>query len=120
VGNWIDGGIGCTAPGKIGTTMSMRKSSRSELRMLRVMMWHFGIETKCHFCHKPLLDEADLKAAGKKLFAGKESPLPIKTRLTLHHADGNHYNQSPENRKPCHQKCHKSFHMKEQRKSTNK
>ena len=94
--------------------MSMRKSSRSELRMLRVMMSHFGVSTDCYFCGKPLIAMADVLAAdGKWHLAGKLAPLPIKTKLTIHHENGDHTDNTYENRKPCHQKCHKRFHMEE-------
>ena len=94
--------------------MSMRKSSRSELRMLRVMMSHFGLTTKCFFCKKSLLKLEDVICQDGELhIAGKTPPQPIKTKLTIHHEDGNHYNNDSENRKPCHSKCHKSFHMHE-------
>lgn len=98
---------------KVGT-MSMRKSSRSELRMDRVMLWHFGTITKCHFCKQPLLDIEELRQAdGKIHMAGRQVP-PIKTKLTVHHKDGDHSNNDPKNRKPCHRTCHRSFHMKQQ------
>jgi len=92
--------------------MSMRKSSRSELRMLRMMMNHFGTATKCYFCKEPLLKLEDLIADDGTWHIIRGS-IPIKTKLTIHHKDGNHKNNEESNRKPCHRTCHRSFHMKE-------
>src|ERR1700734_476342 len=93
-------------------SMSMRKSSRSELRMLRMMVTHFGLITKCCFCKKPLLELEDmLHPDGELHIVGH--PLPIKTKLTIHHGDGVHQNNADENRQPAHSTCHKRFHMTE-------
>src|SRR5580704_2708761 len=94
--------------------MSMRRSIKSELRMLRVMMSHFGLITRCCFCKQSLLRLEDVVGSDGELhIAGKESPQPIKTKLTIHHENGKHRDNREENRKPCHQACHKAFHMKE-------
>ena len=79
------------------------------------MMWHFGTVTKCYFCKKPLLDVQILadNFSPDKLYIGSFAALSIKERLTIHHKDGNHHNNDPKNRKPCHRKCHKSWHMRE-------
>ena len=95
----------------------MRRSTTSELRMLRMMMWHFGIDTRCCFCHKPLLDEQVLRNGDGRLHFGGQTLPPIKTKLTIHHADDNHHNNEKRNRKPCHRTCHRSFHMKQRRKN---
>jgi hypothetical protein len=92
--------------------MSMRKSSRSELWMLRQMMVHFGLITPCCFCEEPLLKLEDVLLSDGKLHIASRSQLPIRTKLTVHHEDGNHQNNAPSNRKPCHQSCHKSYEMK--------
>jgi hypothetical protein len=92
--------------------MSMRKSSRSELWMLRQMMVHFGLITKCFFCNKPLLDESDVVLSDGKVHIASRSQKPIKRKLTIHHGDGVHQNNEEYNRHPCHQSCHKSYEMK--------
>lgn len=105
-------GTACPLVG--GIAVSMRKSSRSELRMLRTMMTHFGVNTKCYFCKQPLLTMEEIVSEdGSWHLASKTAPLPIKTKMTIHHRNGDHNDQSVRNRKPCHQKCHKRFHMKE-------
>lgn len=77
------------------------------------MMVHFGLATKCFFCNKPLLAEKDVVASDGKLhIAGKTAPLPIKTKMTIHHGDGEHANNKEYNRKPSHQRCHKSYELK--------
>jgi hypothetical protein len=93
---------------------SMRRSTTSELRMLRMIAWHVGLDTKCCFCHQPLLDEQLLQGREtKNQHLGGYSISPIKTKITLHHVDGNHYNNEGNNRKLAHTTCHKSFHMRQ-------
>jgi hypothetical protein len=90
----------------------MRKSTRSELRMLREMMWHFGLTTKCYFCHKPLLKfHNDITGANEPHFGDRECP-PVKTVLTIHHKNEDHKDDRAKNRRPCHSSCHRRHHMK--------
>lgn len=85
----------------------MRRSTASELRMLREIVWHYGLIKKCPFCEKPLLEQGanDLK------FGERQFP-PVKTKLAIHHEDGDHSNNDPKNRKPAHQSCHKRYHIR--------
>jgi hypothetical protein len=89
----------------------MRKSTRSEIRMLREMMWHFGLITKCHFCNEPLLEFTGGSGMDFPEFGERNCP-PVKTVLTIHHENEDHGDDRPKNRKPCHQTCHKRYHMK--------
>lgn len=84
----------------------MRSSTKSEIRMLREMIWHFGTITKCRFCKKPLLE-----AARNFQYGARDFP-PVKERLAIHHEDEVRGNNDASNRKPAHSKCHKSYHAK--------
>ena len=86
----------------------MRRSSKSELRMLREMMWHFGLIKRCRFCKKPLLtwpDEREMR------FGRRDFP-QVKTKLCIHHEDEDRTNNDDDNRKPAHSKCHRQYHIK--------
>lgn len=87
----------------------MRRSTASELRMLREMCWHWGLSKTCYFCKKPLLD-----AGANDLKFGERQFPPIKTKLAIHHRNGDHGDNLPKNRKPAHQACHKRFHIRNQ------
>ena len=90
----------------------MRKSIRSELRMLREMVWHFGLVTKCCFCKKPLLKfHNDITGAIEPEF-GESSCPPVKTKLAIHHKNENHKDNRNKNRRPCHSRCHRRHHIK--------
>lgn len=80
--------------------------------MLREMMWHFGLTTKCYFCKEPLL-VFDKPGASGPDFGDRSSP-PVKTVLTIHHKNEKHRDNRPKNRKPCHSACHKRYHIKQQ------
>lgn len=90
----------------------MRRSTASELRMLREMVWHFTEGKKCPFCKKELLPGAT------DLEYGERNCPPIKERLTIHHSNGNHDDNRKKNRKPAHQSCHKRYHIKIQHSKT--
>jgi hypothetical protein len=94
----------------------MRKSIRSELRMLREMLWHFGLVTKCHFCHKPLLEFYNEITGATEPEFGERSCPPVKTTLTIHHKNENHKDNRKKNRKPAHSACHKRYHARQQHK----
>lgn len=82
----------------------MRASTQFELRMLREFV-HMHLQGKiCFFCGLALIDASET-------FGHRNHP-PIKVALTVHHADENHENNAPGNRKDCHQHCHKSYHAK--------
>jgi hypothetical protein len=89
--------------------MGMRKSTRQELRKLRELVWEAYDGVACFFCHEPLLDGTNEYGNGNGDGTKTDSMLEI----TVHHKDGDHSNNEPRNRKPCHRRCHKSFHMAE-------
>jgi hypothetical protein len=51
-------------------------------------------ELRCYFCGKPIIEKS-----GKKTDS-----------LAIHHLDGNHDNDIPENRAECHYGCHSKYH----------
>lgn len=91
----------------------MRRSTKSELRMLREVVHYFGRRTKCFFCHQPLL-EAPSASFGHRDHA------PIRTRLCIHHVDEDRENNQDSNLKPAHSRCHKRFHARKQTREGNK
>ena len=87
--------------------MAMRKSTRSELRMLRIVASHYLTREKCFFCKKPLLE-------GATETEGRWGH-PIEIRVTEHHKDtvrDGKWN-APENRVMVHTNCHKRFHARD-------
>jgi hypothetical protein len=54
----------------------------------------------------------DVVQADGLLHMASRTPPPIKTKMTIHHGDGEHSNNAEYNRKPCHQTCHKSYELK--------
>lgn len=89
----------------------MRRSTKAELRMLREMIWYFGIKIKCFFCKEPLLSMKKRKAQ----FGARDHP-PVKEKLAIHHEDEDRENNDPSNLKPCHSTCHKRHHAKKRHK----
>ncbi len=84
----------------------MRSDVKSELQMLREMGWHFLSLNLCYFCKRPLTS-----LPPDMTFGHKRHPR-VSADLTIHHIDENRENNSPENRAPCHDSCHRSFHAK--------
>ena len=94
--------------------MSMRKSTRQELRKCRELIRHLIRGKICWFCKKPLMDDESYAKDGD----GQGSP--ISRLITIHHKDGNHKNDEKKNKKLAHTSCHKSYHMKERWKKQKK
>lgn len=87
--------------------MSMRKSTRQELRKSREVLRFLLRDEKCYFCKKPLIREDSYCKDGD----GQGSPIKNGHGLpTIHHKDGNHDNDAPENKALAHDKCHRRFH----------
>lgn len=96
--------------------MSMRKSTRQELRKSREIL-RFCLRGKiCFFCNTPLITTKSYAKDGD----GQGSPV---RNITVHHKDGNHRNDAEKNKALCHDKkvkrgkkviCigHRGFHMK--------
>ncbi len=57
-------------------------------------------QPNCILCSKPFVREDVLPSRGVD-------------DLTEHHVDGNHYNNSPENRRLAHRTCHKRHHSRD-------
>lgn len=89
--------------------MGMRRSTRQELRKLRELVWEAYEGVNCYFCREPLLEGENLYGNGN----GDGTKTDQMMEITVHHRDGDHYNNTAGNHKPCHRRCHKSFHMKE-------
>lgn len=89
----------------------MRKSIRSELRMLREIVWHIGTSKKCYFCEELLLDPGAID-----LRFGERSCPPVKIALAIHHRNEDHDDNRPSNRKLAHSSCHKRYHIQKQHK----
>ena len=98
----------------------MTPSSRRELYKLRELV-HFllcgagGSERNfmtqqiiCCFCHR----ELDEYAKAFERHGNSVGP-KFDVQITVHHKDGNHDNNEPENKALCHTTCHKSYHRKE-------
>lgn len=86
--------------------MSMRKSTRQELRKCRELLRYLLRGKKCFFCNKPLIEDESYAKDGD----GQGSP--IKDVPTIHHIDGDHANDSEKNKAPAHDGCHRSYHAK--------
>jgi hypothetical protein len=86
--------------------MSMRKSTRQELRKCRELLHFFLRDKHCYFCKEPLLGYESYAKDGD----GQGSP--ISRTITIHHKDLDHSNDSKGNKTLAHDKCHRSFHMK--------
>jgi hypothetical protein len=87
--------------------MSMRKSTRQELRKCRELLRFTLRGKKCWFCRKPLMDDVSYAKDGD----GQGSP--IARTITVHHKDGDHQNDDQENKVLVHTTCHKRHHMLE-------
>lgn len=86
--------------------MSMRKSTRQELRKCRELL-HFMLRDRCcFFCKKPLL------TTGSYAKDGDGQGSPIARNITIHHKDHNHGNDERANKRLSHSSCHRSYHMR--------
>lgn len=86
--------------------MSMRKSTRQELRKCRELLHFFLRGEKCFFCKLPLTQGKSYAKDGD----GQGSP--ISRTITIHHKDLNHGNDAEKNKVLAHDWCHRSFHAK--------
>ena len=100
--------------------MSMRKSTRQELRKCREINRfllgpagalqprdkHGNCICWFDFCRKPLVTDKSYAKDGD----GQGSPV---RGLTIHHKDGDHENDAPKNKALTHDPCHRSHHAKE-------
>jgi hypothetical protein len=84
----------------------MAKASKNYMRHLRWVAARLFLTVNCEFCGKPLFDS---------LLEGKAAWWSITKRVTIHHRDHNHDNDSPGNLAPCHTECHRRYHMLEAR-----
>ncbi len=94
--------------------MGMRKSTRQELRKLREIVREAFEDRLCPFCKEPMISEANAYNHGD----GESSPFDVD--WSLHHKDGNHYNNEKRNRVWSHRRCHKAHHMTERHKANRK
>lgn len=81
----------------------MRKTKTSyEKSRLKELLWMMIEEYQpaCPLCKKRFDRDIDLPSRGNDM-------------LTVHHLDGNHYNDRPGNRVLVHRECHKSYHSKD-------
>src|SRR5437870_5456590 len=84
--------------------MSMRKSTRQELRKCREIVRFLLRGRGCFFCRKPLIEEESYCVDGD----GQGSPLG--QLPTIHHIDENHDNDDEKNKALAHVSCHKRYH----------
>jgi hypothetical protein len=87
--------------------MAMRKSSRQELRKARELLRSVFEDYHCIFCRQLLIPKG-------RVAIGECDGAPIETKITIHHANGNHDDDRKGNRRYTHTRCHKRFHMKKQ------
>ena len=85
--------------------MTMRKSTRRELRKLRELVRVLLDGKVCCFCKEPLLDNTDF-------LPGNGEGFQIGEQISIHHRDGNHGNNDPRNLKFVHRTCHKRHHAR--------
>lgn len=76
----------------------MQRSTNRRIRKLEELVGFMFSEKirKCFFC-KVVLEYKDFKAT------------------TIHHINGIHEDDRPENKTLSHRRCHKAFHLKERR-----
>lgn len=83
----------------------MRHSTRRELSKLRELVHFLLAGETCAFCNKPISPKADTWTEH-----GNATGPVFDDSVTVHHVDGNHYNNTHDNKSLCHTKCHKAFH----------
>jgi hypothetical protein len=88
--------------------MSMRKSTRQELRKSRELLRFFLRDKNCYICDTPLLAKSDRDSYAKD---GDGQASPITEMPTIHHIDLDHDNDKQGNKAPVHDVCHRSFHL---------
>lgn len=99
--------------------LMMRASKRRELYKLRELVHFLLVGKTCFFCHEPLSDKAELFTTH-----GNAVGPEFSDKISIHHIDENHHNNTHSNKAACHTKCHKAHHrrlentMRELRKKT--
>lgn len=87
--------------------MSMSLGTRRELYKLRELVHFLLVGKTCHFCGESLSPTAeDFDAHGNAV-----GPKFL-DKLSIHHKDGDHNNNSHDNKTLCHRSCHKSHHRR--------
>jgi hypothetical protein len=84
----------------------MSKRVRRELRKLRELARVLLDGKVCCFCGGPLVDNSGFAA-------GNADGAPLRGLPCVHHLNGVHEDDRPENRGLAHVKCHKAHHAKE-------
>lgn len=75
-------------------TLSYRRTRKLKLLLQDILkILSLYDQDKCYFCKKPLVT-ADI------------------FKMTIHHINGDHEDNSPENLALSHERCHRSFHAK--------
>lgn len=83
--------------------MATRKTTTSYTKgRYRELLWDMiqRHQPTCYFCHQPFVKDVDIPARGVD-------------QLTVHHIDGNHWNDDPQNKALSHRTCHKRHHSKD-------
>jgi len=83
-------------------------AEQREVRKMRELVHFLLCGRTCYFCRKPLSPLADAWCA----HGNSEGP-QFTDEITIHHIDGNHENNAPENKALAHRACHKAHHMNE-------
>lgn len=83
----------------------MRLSSRRELYKLRELVHFMLAGEACFFCKKPLSETANTFAKH-----GESTGPRFVDRITVHHINGNHGDNTHDNKALCHTKCHRAHH----------
>ena len=89
----------------------MRKSTRRELRKLRELVHVLARGKVCCFCGLPLLSNA------RDGFQGNADGPRLVDRITVHHGNGDHSDNAPENHELAHRRCHKQHHGRQRRRT---
>jgi len=93
--------------------MSMRKSTRQELRKCRELLRHVLRGKTCYFYKRKGFPDCPGLLIVDKSYAkdGDGQGSPIARTITIHHKNGNHEDDRQSNKAPCHTGCHKRHHM---------
>jgi hypothetical protein len=94
--------------------MSMRKSTRQELRKTREIL-RFVLRGKyCYFHGRKRHPDCPGLLVSTESYAkdGDGQGSPVRS-ITIHHKDGNHDNDDDRNKALCHDPCHRRHHALE-------